>query len=192
MKRRFTRRFGRWGIILGIVFAASMLMVITVWAAGSNPFQQNSGLQTASQKQAQLRQIYAQETAAAKSPHGPKPQQPQAKTVPITSCPNPPWTTGILATQDTGGFHDQITNSAIVAPNGGVPLYYVVYAGALRTNLQQGVMIVMQMDYDSCAASAQGTKITLPYTISAGRSDADTIERRHADFHNGHRRQWTV
>ncbi len=135
MKRRFTLRFGRWGVILGIVFAASMLMAITVWAAGGLPFQQDSGPQTAAQKQAKIHQVEAQETAAAKTPHGSKPQANQANTAPITSCPNPPWTTGILTTRDTGGFHDQITNSAIVAPNGGVPFYYVVYAGALRTNL---------------------------------------------------------
>ena len=37
---------------------------------------------------------------------------------------------------------------------------YAIYAGSLAANPQQGVIIVMRLDYDPCAASAQGTKIT--------------------------------
>ncbi len=190
MKRRFTPRFGRWGIILGIVFAASMLLAITVWAAGGLPFQQDGGQQTAAQKQAKIHQVEAQETAAANLPHGPKPQ---AKTAPITSCPRGPVTSGISTALETGGFHEHIISNAIVAPNGGVPFVYAIYAGSLAANPQQGVIIVMRLDYDPCAASAQGTKIT--YYSTPSQQGAVTLTQLNGvtlDIYNGHRRQRTV
>ncbi len=157
MKRRFTSKVGRWGIALGAVFCISFILAVTAWASGTAPFHQDSGIQTAAQKQAQLRQIQKQATAAARSPHAPK--QTSAST-PATSCPREPATSGISATLATGGFHEHIISNAIVAPNKGKPFTYIVYAGSLATNAKQGVIIVMRLDYDPCSPGAQGTIFT--------------------------------
>ncbi len=64
---------------------------------------------------------------------------------------------------------------------------------AVGTNLQQGMIIVMQLDYDSCAASAQGMKIT--YYPTPSQQGAVTLTQLNGvtlTFHNGHRRQWPV
>ena len=162
MKRRFTSKLGRWGIALGAVFSISIILAITAWASGAAPFHQDSGIQTAAQKQAQLQQIHAQATAAAQSPHAPK--QTSAST-PVTSCPRGPVTSGISAALETGGLHEHIISNAIVAPNKGKPFTYIVYAGSLETNSKQGVIIVMRLDYDPCSLGAQGTTITYYPTL---------------------------
>lgn len=142
---------GQWVLVSAIVLGASLLLAVTAWASGPA-----SGQQTASGKQAQMSQMAAQATAAVKSWHAPK----HASGAPsVASCPRGPGQSSIF-TGDTGGFHEQIVNGAFVAPNGGTPFEYVVYAGALRATPQQGVLIVVRLDQDPCAPSAAGTKIT--------------------------------
>jgi hypothetical protein len=155
------RRLGRWGIVLSAVSGVCgilALLAVTAWAAGAPPFQPNSPYQTAAQKQAQLQQMHAQETADANSPHGPKTGP--ARSTPITSCPSDPVTSSISTALETGALHEHIISNATVAPDGGVPFIYRVYAGSLVSNLQQGVIIVRRFDYDPCSPDAKGTTIT--------------------------------
>lgn len=158
MKRWLAHRLTRFSIVAGVVVALSLVLAVTALATGLPPFQQTNGLQTAAQKQAKIRQVEAQETAAANEPHAPKP--PPVVTTPITSCPNPTVTSAINSALETGGFHEHIISNAIVAPNGGVPFAYSIYAGALAANWQQGIIIVMRMYHDPCAPNAQGGGIT--------------------------------
>lgn len=146
------RRPGRWVVICAIVFGASLALAVTVWASGAP-----SAQQTSQSKHAQMQQMAAQATAAAKSWHAPKGSSSAASGP--ASCPRGQGQTGLF-TGDTGGFHEQIVNGAHLAPNGGTPFEYVVYAGALRANPQQGVLIVVRLDQDPCAPSAPGTTVT--------------------------------
>src|SRR6185437_4198032 len=168
MKRRVARRLGRWGIVgiaLGAICGMSIILAITAWAAGVPPFQPNNSLQTAVQKQAQLQQIHAQETASAKSPHGPKTGLPVTSSS-VTSCPINPVTSGISTTLDSGGLHEHIISNASVAPDGGVPFSYLIFAGSLASNPQQGVIIVRRFDYDPCSPDAKGLTTTYYTTPS--------------------------
>lgn len=156
MKTQHTSKSGRWGLVAGAVVAASLLLSVTAWVTGVAPVLLG-GPQTAQQKQAKIQAVEAAETATAQATHLPKP--PAAPAAPITSCARGPVTSGISTTLETGGFHEHIISNAIVAPNEGVPFTYDVYAGSLEANPQQGVIIVVRLDQDPCAASAQGTKI---------------------------------
>ena len=76
-----------------------------------------------------------------------------------TSCPrDTPQPTGIYS-GDSGGFHEQITNYAVIAPTPTRLTIYVLYAGAYRATPQQGLIIVTQLNSDPCASSAPGTQI---------------------------------
>jgi hypothetical protein len=180
----------RWIIVPASVLGASLLLAVTVWAAGPGSVQQ-----TATSKQGQMSQMAAQATAAAQSWHAPKSSS-SAPAVP--TCPRGPVQSGIF-TGDTGGFHEQIVNDASVAPNGGTPFAYVIYAGALRTTPQQGMLIVVRLDQDPCAPNAAGTKVTYyltPYqrgalTVTQVRGTTLTFTAAaggvgHFDVVNGH------
>ncbi len=73
-----------------------------------------------------------------------------------TSCPrDTPEPTGIYA-GDNGGFHEQITNYAVIAPTPTRLIIYLLYAGAYKANPQQGLIIEAQLNSDTCASSAPG------------------------------------
>jgi hypothetical protein len=162
MRRHFALQLPRWGIALGVGLGLSLLLAITVWATGQPSLP--SPYQTAAQKQAQMQQIQAQETAAARLPHAPKPT-PGPTNTPVMSCPNGPVQSRIDTVLDATGIHEQIDSIAHVAPNMGTPFFYVVYAGALSSNPQQGVLIVVRLDQDPCAPTALGGKMTYYPTL---------------------------
>ena len=170
--RRVARRLGRWGIILSAICGISIILVVTAWAAGAPPFQPGNSSQTVAQKQAQLQQIHAQETASAKSPHGPKAGLPVTSSH-SASCPNSPVTSGISTTLDAGGLHEHIISNATVAPDGGVPFAYIVFAGSLAANPQQGVIIVRRLDHDPCSPDAKG--LTTTYYPTQSQQGAVTL-----------------
>ena len=170
--RRAARRFGRWGIVLSVICGISIILVITARAAGAPPFQPSNSLQTAAQKQAQLQQIHAQETASAKSPHAPKTGLPVTSSS-ATSCPRGPMTSGISTALESGGLHEHIISNATVAPDGGMPFSYVVLAGSLASNSQQGVIIVRRLDYDPCSPNAKG--LTTTYYPTPSQQGAVTL-----------------
>jgi hypothetical protein len=108
-----------------LVLGASLLLAVTVWASGPA-----SAQQTAMSKQVQMSQMAAQATAAAKSWHAPKSSLSSSRAAAVTTCPRGPAQSSLF-TGDTGGFHEHIVNGARVAPNGGTPFEYVIFAGAL-------------------------------------------------------------
>ncbi len=73
-----------------------------------------------------------------------------------TACPrDTPQPTGIYS-GDNGGFHELITNYAVIAPTPTRLIIYVLYAGAYKATPQQGLIIVTQLNSDPCASSAPG------------------------------------
>lgn len=144
----------RWALGLLAALGVSILLAATVGAAGIPP----AG-QTGDAKLAKLHQVDAQATAAAKSWHAPKikPSASASASGP-SSCPRSSLPTGIYS-GDTGGFHDYITNYAVVAPTPNRPIEYVIFAGASATNPQQGLIIVVRLNGDPCASGAIGTRI---------------------------------
>jgi hypothetical protein len=152
------QRFGPWTIGLVAAVGISLIFAVTVWAAHAQP---TSTGQSAAEKLAKLHQVDAQQTAAAESWHAPKRTPTAAPTV--ASCPRYSLPTGIYY-GDTGGFHEYITNSAVIAPSNNQPFEYIIYAGAYAADPQQGLLIVMRLDGDTCANGITGTQINFHAT----------------------------
>jgi hypothetical protein len=92
---------------------------------------------------------------------------PQPPVTPPSSCP-----IGSIPNQiilPDGLVHEDTTNVAIVGPTASVPYKYVIYAGALRENPQQGIMVVMSTPEDPCKNPTGGTQGTYrtPYQKGA-------------------------
>jgi hypothetical protein len=109
--------------------------------------------------------VDAQQTAAASSWHAPKPapHAPVASASRPASCPRDSLPTGIYY-GDTGGFHEYITNEAVIAPGASQPFEYVIFAGAYAADPQQGLLIVVRLDGDTCANGITGTQINFHAT----------------------------
>ena len=135
------------GIVATILFAA-----VAMAAAGSAPTSPASPISP--QKQAILRQIAAQATAAANSPHAPKHPQPAP-----TSCPLLPLDVGIHP-DFPASFPDKVSTVAVIAPTASQPYEYLVFAGSRLGNSQQGMLIVVRSYQDACAPGAPGDTVT--------------------------------
>jgi hypothetical protein len=144
-------QFRRLAPTMLLVIGASMLLMIAVWAGSVGAAPKGSP-----GKQAILQQIAAQATAAAKGPRAAKYANQAAGY--SASCPQPLAQPGLF-TGDTGGFHERIVNGAVIAPTSARPFEYILYAGALRANLQQGMVIVLRLDRDPCAPGAAPTQV---------------------------------
>lgn len=154
MKGRFPLSRGRWrwALSLLIAIAVTLLIGVTVWAAGMV-----TAGQSAAGKLAKLHQVDAQATAAANSWHAPK-SGPSTPAATPASCPRTSPATGIYY-GDTGDFHDAITNDAVSAPSANQPYEYIIFAGATSVDPQQGILIVTRLDADPCASGAIGMSI---------------------------------
>lgn len=147
--RRITcqRRLMRLAVMLLCgVGAAALIAVIAraaVFASGSPP----------SSKQIARQQLAAQATAISHEPHAAK--HPQAA---VTSCPRPAMTPAVMPPgYGPTDFHQNIVNTATAVPTQGMPYDYMLYAGSLATNPQQGILIIMRFDKDPCKPGASGT-----------------------------------
>jgi len=151
------RQFRRLAPTMLLAIGASMLVIVAVWAGSAG-----AAAKAPPGKQAILQQMAAQATAAAKGPRAAKqanqaPNQAAGAGHP-TSCPQPLAQPGLF-TGDTGGFHERIANGTVIAPTSARPFEYILYAGALRANPQQGMVIVLRLDPDPCAPGAAPTQV---------------------------------
>lgn len=137
------------GILVMAAVGALALAATALAASGSN-----GGLGvTAAQKQAFLSQVQAARATAATLPRAPKPSGTNAR--PPASC-STTVQTGIGPFRG-GPFHggNSMTTVAWVVSSQGVP--YVIYAGALDEDPQQGVLVVLRLNRDPCAAATGGS-----------------------------------
>jgi hypothetical protein len=95
------------------------------------------------------------------------------------SCPFPPIPTGIGPWAPPVGKEDIMTNVASIGATAQTPYNSQIYAGALRTNPQQGIVIVTRQPVDPCAQGDLGTQTTYdtPYqkgalTLTAIKGDS--------------------
>jgi hypothetical protein len=142
-----------------LAIGASMVLLIAVWAGSVG-----AAAKSPPGKQAILQQMAAQATAAAKGPRAAKQPNQAPIQAPIqapghlASCPQPLAQPGLFI-GDTGGFHERIVNGAVIAPTSARPFEYILYAGALRANPQQGMVIVLRLVQDPCAPGAGSTQV---------------------------------
>lgn len=139
----------RWLLVIATSVAFGLILVVSTFAIGAGSDGGSHG-QISPQKAAVLTQVAAQATAAAKGPHAPK-----HYINPPASCPRT-IQTGIYPNLD-GSFHENLINVASAISSQGVP--YAIYAGTLNSDPQQGILIVMRMQKDPCAAGNQGSSI---------------------------------
>ncbi len=94
-------------------------------------------------------------TAATLQPHAPKLPQPT-----VASCPMPPGSqTEILPRSNVDPAQVPlvtISNGAAVASSQNRPFAYLIIAGALKADPQQGVLVVISQPQDPCAQGPQG------------------------------------
>jgi hypothetical protein len=137
---RFSIKLHRSTVIAIVVAALAAVAVTgTVLAAGG----------PSPQKQAALAKVATAEAKAAAGPHAPKPPDAGKGLPPSSSCPNPVHT-GIFPFNDPPWHIDaRFTNDAQVVSGAGDP--YLIYAGALQSDPQQGLLLVMREDNDPCA-----------------------------------------
>ncbi len=144
-RQRFPAGFRR-STIVAAALALAVALAITgaTLAAGGPP----------SAKQAALDKVKAVEATKAAGPRAPKPTLASlAPSVPAPSfCPKPPIQTGIGPVLETP-FHADATytNGAGAISHAGD--FYYIFAGALRSDPQQGVLITMVEDGDPCKVS---------------------------------------
>lgn len=152
-RRSPVRRFKRWLLLSSIVGGiASLALVATVLAAtnAGTPPPKGTGVQV-------QQTMAAQATAAAQLPHAPKPSQTPTR---ITSCPG---SVGGLATILPRSYVDpdaaptvNISNGAEIPATQSNPFSYLIIAGALKSNPQQGVLVVRSEPLDLCAQGPVG------------------------------------
>ena len=116
---------------------------------------------TLTQKEALLATVAAQETIAANGSRAPK--QTSVPITPPTSCPMPTPQPGIYAPSlPTQGYNDaSVDNSTAVIPSDHAQFEYAILAGARKSNPQQGLLIVIQLVVDPCAAQTPSNSMGL-------------------------------
>jgi len=145
--RRLRVRWHR-STVIGAVLALAVALVVTgaTLAAGA------SGGPT---KQDYLKQTQDAYATMAAGPHAPKPSMvpnaPQAPSLP-SSCPRSPIPTGIGPGGPTP-FHADATYTSAAGAISSAGDFYYIWAGALRSDPQQGVLIVLVDDRDPCKVS---------------------------------------
>jgi len=133
---RFNLKFRRSAVIAIVVAALAAVAVTgTVLAAGG----------PSPQKQAAIAQLRSREATRAAGPRAPKPSVPAQLP---SSCPQPV-EPGIAPVMQTPFHADAtFTNGAEVVSSAGDPSR--IFAGALQSDPQQGVLIVLREDRDPC------------------------------------------
>lgn len=144
-RRRFPIRFRRSTIVAAALALAVALAVTGATLAASGP---------SSQKQAALDRVKSAEATAAAGPRAPKPTlTPHAPSGPApSSCPKPPIATGIGPVWETP-FHADATYTNGAGAISSAGDFYYIFGGAVRSDPQQGMLIVMVEDRDPCKVS---------------------------------------
>jgi len=133
-------------VVAGVVLA---VLAISIAFASANEGKPTSGNIPA--KQAELQWVAAQQTAAAQEPHAPKdPSRTVAASCPQTIIP------GIFRAGEESDYimHTNTLNNVAVA-NSSLGAPYTLWAGALQSNPQQGVILVQLVRIDPCATPGE-------------------------------------
>lgn len=148
-RRSSAKHINRWLIASIIGGITSLVLVATVMAATS------AGTPPPSKATQVQQEMAAQATAAAKSPHATK--QPKQT---VASCPEPSGGQATIVPRSNidpaAARSVNITNGATIPPSQGRPFDYLIIAGALQNNPQQGVLVVIRQPKDPCAQGPQG------------------------------------
>jgi len=154
------------------IAAAVLTMAVVTTAIGQ-------GGQEPPEKQAVLAAEQARQAAAEKAPHAPK----HPEITPVPSCPVDvaKVQTGIIPFRFgpfSGGRN--LVNVASAVSRNGVP--FIIYAGALDDDQQQGVLLVREEETDPCAVAAELVPIPQLYQyLTPVRTGALTLAQVEGD-----------
>ena len=156
------RRRHRWTPALLTVAVAGTLGVLVVFASCGAVTARVRTAPTATLTKVQLGNAMMATQQALARQDGPKktvvPLLPNTNTGPTTSCPIGSSPNEII--MPDGHIHQYIINVASIGATASDPWEYLISAGALAVNTQQGIMVVERTPEDPCAPQNQG-KFTL-------------------------------
>lgn len=166
-----TRGLRRWTpAVVALAVAGIMGVLFVVFASRGAVTARVGAAPTATLNKVQLGNAMMATQQALAREDGPKKTVvplPQASASPPTSCPIGSAPNHI--TLPDGTIHQDITNVAIIGATASVPYMYIIWAGALASNPQQGIMVVMSTPEDPCknpTGASYGTYQT-PYQKGA-------------------------